>query len=92
MRVSRFVVLGSAIATIAAGLAVAAPAGAASGQSMVQIKGTGSPAATRTPRTGSVAGNTGIDFSVVMKLPNQAALDSFTTDVAVYVDTPLRTP
>ena len=82
MRVSRFVGLGSAIATIAAGLAVAAPAGAASGQKLVQIKGTGSPAATRTPRTGSVAGNTGINFTVVMKLPNQAALDSFTTAVS----------
>ena len=82
MRVSRSVGLGSAIATIAAGLAVAAPAGAASGHSMVQIKGTGSPAATRTPRTGSVAGNTGISFSVIMKLPNQAALDSFTKAVS----------
>ena len=82
MRVSRLVGLGSAIATVAASLAVVAPAGAASGTSPVQIKGTGSPAATRTPRTGSVAGSTGIDFSVIMKLPQQAALDSFTQAVS----------
>ncbi len=82
MRFCRVVGPGSAIATIAAGLAMSAPAGAASGQSMVQIRGTKAPAAARTPRVGSVAGNTAIDFSVVMKLPDQAALDSFTQAVS----------
>ncbi|MGZ4181979.1 MAG: hypothetical protein ACXVUL_15005 [Solirubrobacteraceae bacterium] len=75
MRKRGAVVLVSMAATLGAGLAAGTAAQAAT--SRVAIHGTASPAASRTPRVGSVAGNTSMDFQVIMKLPDQAAADQF---------------
>ncbi|HEY1509661.1 MAG TPA: S53 family peptidase [Solirubrobacteraceae bacterium] len=71
----------SAVVAIVAGLTLSAPAWAASAQK-VAIHGTASPAASRTPRVGSVAGGTSMDFQVIMKLPDQASADQFAQSVS----------
>ncbi len=60
---------------LAASLAIASPAAAAGPR--VQLKNSESPAAARTPRVGSVAGSTQIEFEVGLRLADPAGAQAF---------------
>ncbi|MFZ0043649.1 MAG: protease pro-enzyme activation domain-containing protein, partial [Solirubrobacteraceae bacterium] len=60
---------------------IAAPA-AAAGPSRVELRNSQSPAAARTPRTGSVPSKTSIDFQVNLRLSNEQAAQSFAQSVS----------
>jgi subtilase family serine protease len=62
-------------ATLASGASAAVPA-------TVQLRNSQSPAASRTPRVGSVAGTTQINFEVDLKLPDQAGAQAFAQSVS----------
>ena len=62
-------------ATLASGASAATPA-------TVQLRNSQSPAASRTPRVGSVAGATQMHFEVDLKLPDQAGAQAFAQSVS----------
>ena len=62
-------------ATLASGASAATPA-------TVQLRNSQSPAASRTPRVGSVAGDTQMNFEVDLKLPDQAGAQAFAQSVS----------
>ncbi len=62
-------------------LAIAAPAGAST-PPRVQLRDSQSPAAARTPRTGSVPDTTRMHFEINLKLPDQQGAESFAQAVS----------
>jgi len=80
MRVFRISALGSfgaiaVAAALASGASAAAPA-------RVQLRNSQSPAASRTPRVASVAGDTQMNFEVDLKLPDEAGAQAFAQSVS----------
>jgi subtilase family serine protease len=63
------------VATLASTASAAAPAS-------VRLRNSQSPAAARTPRIGSVAGSTQLNFEVDLKLPDQQAAETFAQAVS----------
>lgn len=76
---------GAVVCTVAAtagALAVLVPAALATAPAKVQLRNTQSPAASRTPRTGAVAGDAPADFAITLKLPDQAGAEAFAQAVS----------
>jgi subtilase family serine protease len=75
--VPRLAGFGSSIAALVGAVALVAPNAASASPSAVPIRGSISPVAAHSPRVGSVAGDTSVDFEVELRIPDQQAADAF---------------
>ena len=83
MRYSRLGAFATAFASVAAAVCIVVPAAVASApQSNVQLRDSASSAAAKSPRVGSVAGNSQVGFEVDLTLADQAGAVAFAKAVS----------